>query len=88
MFNLRSRKSGCEDVFLRKRWCVAINSQHVADKLGQNCFKGHKHMRVCGSDTKFPEVYTEELAEAVHRAIAKEAINLKWSTGTHKVLCC
>ncbi len=27
MFNLRSRKSGCKGIFLRKRWCIATNSQ-------------------------------------------------------------
>ena len=64
MFNLRSRKSGCEDVFPRKRWCVATDSRRVADELGLCCTKDHEHMRICGSDTKFTEGYAKEFTEA------------------------
>ncbi len=88
MFNLRSRKPNHEGTFLRKHWCVATNSQHIADELWHRCSGNHEHVRICGSDTKFTEGYTVEFAEAVHRALLKEAINLEQPHGKSHVLCC
>ncbi len=88
MFNLRSRKSDSEGVPLRKHWRVATNSQHIANELGLRCSKHHEHVRICGADTKVTEGYTPEFAEAVHRAILREAINLKQSAVSIPVACC
>ena len=84
-YGLRSCLKGEEDKFLKKPWMIATNIPEVAATLDNNLCPGvgpgHEHSVTCGKNAKHSQQYTIELAEEIHRAIAK---SFGWHSGAEK----
>ena len=74
-YGLRSCLKGEEDKFLKKPWMIATSIPEVAAALdGHFCpgvGPGHEHSVTRGKNAKHSQQYTAELAEEIHRAIAR-----------------
>jgi hypothetical protein len=74
-FGLRSCIKREEGKFLRKPWRIVTNIPAVQEALkGHKCpgiSTDHVHATTCGKNAKHSQYYTRQLAETIHKAIAK-----------------